>query len=132
YGLGITWDENWEGRGAVITQQLQTLNVNPNVAYRLPMLDLSFAIGVEIYASSVELKRKTILRDDTEVTAHLGGNGTGFGMTASAMYKPSQALSIGLNFRSGATINYTGRANFSGEEGTPFESTFVDQDISTA
>ncbi len=131
YGLGITWDDDWEGRGAVITQQLQTLNVNPNVAYRLPMLDLSFAIGVQIFASSVELKRKTILRDDTEVTAHLGGNGTGFGVTASAMYKASQALSIGLNFRSGSSINYTGRANFSGEEGTPFESTFVDQDIST-
>lgn len=131
YGLGVTWDENWVGRGGVITQQLQTFNLNPNVSYKLPGLDLSFALGAQLYYSTVELKRKIILRDDTEVLAHLGGDGTGFGATAAVMYKPTRDLSLGLNYRSGTTLSYTGQADFQGAEGTAFESSFVDQDITT-
>ena len=131
YGLGITWDDDWDGRGTIITQQLQTFNLNPNVSYKLPGLDLSLAVGAQLYYSSVELKRKIILRDDTEVLAHLGGDGTGLGVTAALMYKPTSDLSVGLNYRSGATLSYTGQGSFTGQEGTPFESSFVDQAIST-
>lgn len=131
YGLGITWDDDWEGRSNIITQQLQTFNFNPNVSYKIPGLDLSLAVGAQVFYSSVELKRKIILRDDTEILAHLGGDGTGFGATAAVMYKPTRDLTFGLNYRSGAKVSYTGKGDFSGQEGTPFESSFVDQDIST-
>lgn len=132
YGLGIEWPSDWEGRNVIVSQSLQTFNLNPNVAFKIPGLDLSIAAGAQIYYSTVELNRNIILRDDTEVATQIGGDGTGFGWNAALMYKPIKPLTIGLNYRSGTTINYTGKAHFSGEEGTPFESSFVDQDVSTS
>lgn len=133
YGLGIAWDSNWVGQYAIVSQDLQTLNINPNVAYKIPGLDLAIAAGVQIYRSSVELNRNIGLSTDGEqkVSAQLGGAGGGVGFTASAMYKPTKQISIGLNYRSGVKLSMDGRAHFEGEEGTPFASTFVDQDIST-
>lgn len=133
YGLGIAWDSNWVGQYAIVSQDLQTLNINPNVAYKIPGLDLAIAAGVQIYRSSVELNRNIGLSTDGEqkVSAQLGGAGGGIGFTASAMYKPTKQISIGLNYRSGVKLSMDGRAHFEGEEGTPFASTFVDQDIST-
>lgn len=131
YGLGVEWDEDWDGRAAIVKQDLQNFNLNPNVSYKLPNLDLSFAVGAQVVYSTVELNRKIILRNDTEVATQIGGDGLGFGATASLMYKPIEDVSIGLNYRSGMNVNYEGSAHFEGEEGTPFESSFVDQDIST-
>ena len=132
YGLGIGWPEDWEGRDTIVSQNLQTYNINPNVAYQIPGVDLAIAIGGQIYLSNVELKQTFILRDDVEVPAQIAGNGMGFGFTGAVMYKPIEELTVGLNFRSGSTINYEGRAHFEGEEGTTFEQTFIDQDVSTA
>ena len=131
YGLGVEWPNDWEGRSVIVSQDLQNFDFNPNVSYKLPNLDLSFAAGAQIVYSTVELNRQIILRNDTEVAAQLGGDGLGFGATAALMYKPIEELSIGLNYRSGVVVDYEGSAHFEGEEGTPFESSFVDQDIST-
>jgi long-chain fatty acid transport protein len=133
YGLGITWDDNWAGQYSIISQDLQTLNINPNVAYKIPGLDLSVAAGAQIYRSSVLLKRNIGLSSDgsEKVRAELGGAGGGYGFTASVMYKPTKNFNIGLNYRSGVKLSMDGRAHFTGEEGTPFEGAFADQDIST-
>lgn len=132
YGLGIAWPEDWEGRFDLVSQNLQTINTNPNVAFRIPDLDLSVALGAQIYYATVTLNQVFGLRDDVEVGAQLGGDGLGLGVTAALMYKPTRDLTIGLNYRSGTTIDFAGSVHFDGEEGTAFESTFVDQDISTS
>ena len=127
YGLGIAWPEGWEGRDAIVSQDLQTYNINPNVAYKIPGLDLSLAAGAQIYRSNVRLVRDIVLRDDVAVTSTIAGSGWGFGATASAMYKPIESLSIGLNYRGAVDIDIDGQARFEGEEDTPFEGSFVDQ-----
>jgi long-chain fatty acid transport protein len=133
YGLGITWDDNWVGQYAIVSQDLQTLNINPNVAYKIPGLDLSIAAGAQIYRSAVVLKRNIGLSTDgsQKVAAELGGAGGGVGFNAAIMYKPTKMINIGLNYRSGVKLSMEGRAHFEGEEGTPFEQTFTDQAIST-
>ncbi len=132
YGLGIAWPDDWEGRDTIVSQTLQTYNINPNVAFKIPNVDLGVSVGGQVYLSTVELNQTFILRDDVEVPAQIGGSGSGFGFTAAVMYKPIENLTVGLNFRSGATIDYEGRAHFEGEEGTVFEQTFIDQDVTTA
>lgn len=132
YGLTIEWPDDWAGRNIIRRQSLTTVDINPNFAYAVRSLGLSFAAGVQVVLASVELERTTILRDDTEVDAHIGGNGTGFGATASVLYQPIDALTLGVNYRSGFKVDFDGRAHFDGEEGTPFEGTFVDQDGGTS
>lgn len=128
YGLGIEWPSDWDGEAFIVKQDLQTYNFNPNVSYKLPNIDLSVGAGAQIYRASVRLIRDVVLRDDKQVSSEIVGNGWGLGGTASVLYKPIKPLSIGLNYRSGTTLDIEGRAHFEGEEGTAFETTFVDQD----
>ena len=135
YGAGIAWDDDWVGRETIRNQTLQAFNVNPNVAYRFDSIGLSLAGGVQIVRGSVDLANTVILRqgeDPREVQARLGGTGWGFGGTAALTYQPAEELTLALNYRSRVTIDFEGNARFEGEEGTPFERTFVDQPIETA
>ena len=131
YGAGIAWPEDWDGEAIIISQDLQTYNINPNVSYKLPGKDLSFGAGAQIIRTNVRLVRDAVLRDDTQVKSTIAGSGWGFGGTASVLYRPIKPLSIGLNYRSAANLNIEGDAHFEGEEGTAFESTFTDQAGST-
>ncbi|MEM1348250.1 MAG: outer membrane protein transport protein, partial [Myxococcota bacterium] len=131
YGLGISWPEDWEGRNQIVSQNLQTINFNPNVSYKIPGLDLSVAVGGQFYTSTVELSQTFVLRDDTDVPADVGLSGTGFGYTAGVFWRPADFIDVGVGFRSGTTIDYSGRVDFQVEEGTanPLEGTFVDQEV---
>lgn len=132
YGLGITWPDDWAGRAIIVSQDLQTYNINPNLSYKLPNTDLALAVGAQIYHANVRLERDAILRDDTSVRSIIAGDGQGYGATAALMYKPTEHISLGLNYRSAVTLDIKGKARFEGEENTPFEQTFTDQDGSTS
>jgi long-chain fatty acid transport protein len=132
YGLGIAWEDDWPGRENIQSQQLQTLDVNPSVSYQISDMGLTVAAGGQIVFSSIELRRKIILRDDTEIQSHLGGTGRGYGGTAGLLFQPNDSLTFGVNYRSAVKVNYEGRAHFENEEGTPFEDQFVDGDVRTS
>ena len=131
WGLAVSWPDDWVGRETIQFQQLRTLNVTPAVSYKIPGIDLSFAGGAQIVASSIELDRRVILREDTEVQTNLGGNGIGFGGLAAVVYRPTEDITIGANYRSSVKVDYEGRAHFEGEEGTPFAGQFVDGNVTT-
>ena len=127
YGLTIEWPDDWAGRDVIRRQSLTTVDINPNFAYEIADTGLSVAAGAQFVLASVELENTTILREDKEVQAHIGGNGVGYGGAAAVMYRPTESLTFGVNYRSAVKVDFDGRAHFEGEEGTPFETTFVDQ-----
>lgn len=133
WGLGIAWPEDWVGRENFRSQNLETFNLTPAFAYRIPGMDLSVAVGAQLMASSLRQERAIVLREDTEVDVILGGRGLGAGGLLAAAWQVSDHISVGLNYRSATKVNYEGRAHFSDDvEGTPFERLMVDQDISTS
>ncbi len=131
YGLTVEYEDDWVGREQIRRQRLQTIDVNPNVAYKFGDTGLSVAVGGQLVFGTVELENTSILRDDKEVNAHIGGTAIAFGATAAVLYKPTENLSFGVNYRSAFKLDFEGVAHFEGEEGTPFENTFVDQDVTT-
>lgn len=131
YGLTVEYPDDWVGREVIRRQRLQNIDVNPNVAYKFGNSGLSLAIGGQLVFGTVELENTVILRDDKEVQSHIGGTAIGFGATAALFYKATEQLSFGLNYRSAFDLSFDGKAHFQGEEGTPFENTFVDQDVTT-
>lgn len=126
YGLGIAWPDDWVGRTNIQSQDLQTININPNVAYKIPGLDLSLAAGAQIINGSVDLKKSTAIGGGEFVDAHIGGSGWGFGGVAAVMYQPLKELTIGVQYRSRVKLDLEGDAHFEGEENTPFYTTFRD------
>lgn len=133
YGLGIAWDEEWIGRENIVSQDLQTANVTPVVAYEIPGANLSVAAGAQIIRGTVEFNQDVALPHDQFVSAQLGGGGWGFGAIGALYYEPTEDLSIGFNYRSRAKVNFDdGRAHFEGEEDTPFYRTFQDNPGTTS
>lgn len=132
YGLGIEWPADWVGRTVIVKQDLQTINLNPNVAYKIPGVDLSVAAGAQVVFGTLEMERSIDIGADDFVEAHLGGSGMGFGGTASVMYRPLEELTIGAQYRSRVKVNVDdGNAHFSGAENTPFFNVFRDNPGST-
>ena len=133
WGLGVEWPDDWHGRETFQSQSLETLNVNPNVAYHFEDADLSVAAGVQLMRAAMEQRRVVTLRDDTEADIHMGGLGHGIGASLSAQYRPTEELTVGASYRSATRMSFTGNIHF-GEEvnETPYERRMIDQGITTS
>jgi long-chain fatty acid transport protein len=132
WGLAVDWPDDWVGREIFLGQSLQTLNINPNFAYRLPGIDLSLAAGVQIMRAAIVQRRAFAPREDADMAVELGGTGTGFGATAGLMFRPTETITLGLNYRIAVNVGFNGRVHFSGVEDTPFEQIMIDQPITTS
>lgn len=131
WGLAIDWPEDWYGRETFVGQELQTVNINPNFAYRLPGLDLSLSVGAQLVFGKVVQKKAIIASSEKEFDVKLGGNGFGIGGAASLMYKPTKDVTLGFAYRSRVKINFDGVIHFNNPAGTAFENILIDQDVST-
>lgn len=132
WGLGVEWPQQWHGRETFVSQSLETINVNPNVAYRFEDADVSVSAGLQLMRSALHQQRVAVLRDDTEATIELGGVGHGIGATLGAQYRHDDNMTVGVSYRSAAKMSFQGRAHFGEEvEETPFERRMVDQEIAT-
>lgn len=132
WGLAVDWPDDWVGRENFLGQSLQTLNINPNLAYKLPGVDLSLAAGVQVMRAALVQRRAFVPREDADMAVELGGTGMGVGATFGAMYRPTNAITLGLNYRSAVSVAFDGNVHFRGVEGTPFEQALIDQPINTS
>jgi long-chain fatty acid transport protein len=127
YGLAVDWPSNWRGREVNEFVEIATVNLNPNLSYKIGDTGLSVAGGASIVYSWVELERDVGLGEDQFVQSQLGGDGWGFGGVAALMYRPTENLTLGAQYRSRFNVEYTdAKVHFEGEENTPFYSTFRD------
>lgn len=132
WGLAIEWPEDWVGRDEFISQDLRTYNINPNVAYRLPGINLAIAGGAQImFAEITQVRGLRLAPGLDDMSTEFSGTGNGFGGTAGLIYQPVEPVSLALNYRSAVKLNFDGDVEFRGVEGTPFEPFFVDQPITT-
>ncbi len=133
WGLGIAWPEDWVGKYEFRSQEMQTFNLNPSVAMEVPAVDgLSVAAGAQLVRSAIRQERAQMLPDGTELDVVLGGTGHGVGATLAAMFKATDEVTLGVNYRSAVRISYDGVIHFSDDvNGTPFQYRMIDQDIET-
>ncbi len=133
YGLGIAWPDDWDGRTNIKSQDLQTANVNPNVSYKIPGVDLSVAAGAQLIFASVDFQQSLALGNGEFVEAHLGGAGFGVGGVFAAMYQPLEELTLGLQYRSRVGLDFSDASvHFDEDEDTSFNRTFRDNPATTS
>jgi long-chain fatty acid transport protein len=119
YGLGSEWAEDWEGRYLAVKSDLQAMYINPTVAYKAND-QFSIGVGVSYIMGNVELSQRiatySSLVPPTAATndgwVNLKGDGTGFCFNAGVLYKATEKVSLGLSYRSLATIEFEGDAEF--------------------
>jgi len=117
FGLGTEFPSNWPGQYNSYKAVIQTVNINPNLAYKVND-KLSFALGLDINYFTLDLKRN-VLTPFGGVGASLQGDSIGVGCNAALHYRPFDWLKLGLSYRSQMTQDVTGDAKFSRPAGMP-------------
>jgi long-chain fatty acid transport protein len=128
FGLTTEYPSDWAGRYLGLDTKLATINVNPNIAYRVNRW-LSIAAGVS--AQHLDADLSLAINSSALVPAGLGGplppNSPGFpdglarltgsdwgwGYNFGALLEPAPGTRIGLTYRSRVRHNVEGNVNFS-------------------
>jgi len=119
FGLGTEYDHNWPGKYNIYTAVVQTLSVNPNVAYKVND-KLSLAAGVSAMWLDLELERK-IPSEAGDINQELTGDDWGYGFNLAAHYKACDWMSLGASYVSQVDQNVDGDVDFTKPVGLPAE-----------
>lgn len=130
YGLTSDYNDTWVGRYHAIKSELTSVNLNPAVAVQLSD-SVSIGTSMQIIYADAELSNAIDFGSigaatlGLEQAAALGmrpqqsdgfvkvdGNDWGVGMGLGGVYKPSDSIKLGVNWRSKVNINLDGDADF--------------------
>ena len=108
FGLGTEFDDDWPGRYNSYNAFLKSLEINPNIAYRITDR-FSVAAGLSIMRIDVKLQQKIPLID---VDSTLKCHSYGWGFNLALRYAPCDWMAVGLSYRSKVKHNLNGHADF--------------------
>lgn len=138
FGLGNSYPHDWPGRGNLVDVQLQTLSLNPNVAFKVTD-QLSLAFGVEIMGASMVMHKDTLPEHPQygamgRAEQRMDGMSVGFGFNAAAHYTYNEHWSAGLTYRSRVKQDVKGDSTWTKRPSSPlfaqaFDKQFVDSDL---
>lgn len=123
YGLGSEWPSGWAGKSLAYKTELRTFYITPAVSYKF---NDQFSVGVAVsyISSSVNFSQQfdipaipvapgVVLPAGKNAMVTLDGKGdAAFAFSAGLLYKATKDLSVGLSYRSGTEIKFTGDATF--------------------
>ena len=111
YGLGSTWDENWVGKYLAIDTEIQTFYFTGAAAYKFSD-KLSLGVTASyVYGNVSILKKQSLAPFNADATIDLSGTAGSYAYSVGLLYKPSEMLNLGLDFRSGSSMDFTGTAD---------------------
>ncbi len=101
FGTGIAWDENWKGRYIVQDINLQTIFIQPTVAYKFND-QISLGAGFVYGTGNIEVNRAVPLMNNNgqDGQANLKGDANGVGFNLGLHIKATNRVWFGLSYRS--------------------------------
>ena len=97
FGSSVKWDEDWNGRYLIQEISLQTIFIQPTLSYRIND-NFGIGAGLSIATGSVDLTRA--LPSPINGQFNMSGNTTALGFNVGIYLKPTEKLSIGVDYRS--------------------------------
>lgn len=101
FGMLTEYDYPWVGMTQALKSDLQTVNVNPSLAWQV---NDRLSLGVGVNWQSIDAELTSYSPSSTSVVA-MKGNDESWGWNVGVMYKLDQASRIGLAYRS--RVDYT-------------------------
>ena len=129
FGLGNSYPSNWPGRTNLKYVSLQTISLNPNLAFKIND-NLSIAAGIEIMGANMLMKKDSYLGsrlgyDQQELT----GRSAALGFNLAAHYIFNEEWAAGLTYRSGVQQKVHGKSRFDRKYAIPGVLNVVDSDL---
>lgn len=139
FGLETDYDDDWIGRYNALDSAMQTININPSIAYEINE-QLTFGGGVSLQYITIELgsaidssaacrsiasaansgdlllsclkAMPTLSNKATDSKVAISGDDVSFSYNLGAMYKPSPNTKVGLSYRAGTKHKLEGKADY--------------------
>ncbi len=111
FGLGTEWRDNWEGRYIATNSELETFNINPNVAWKVSdKFILAGGFDILLGDATFEQKIDPLLLDPAFPDGHskMEADGEGYGYNLGILYKILEGLAFGMSYRSGIELELEG------------------------
>ncbi|HBD07429.1 MAG TPA: transporter, partial [Syntrophobacteraceae bacterium] len=134
FGLGTEFNPYWNGRYNNYDAVIQTLNINPTVAFKITD-KLSAAAGLDFMYFDITYKKK--IADYSQLTLpaymrnsaldtdlNLNGDSWGYGWNVGLHYKAFDWMSLGLAYRSEVKQHIDGTADFTKSVYSTYPATF--------
>jgi long-chain fatty acid transport protein len=129
YGLATNYEAGWVGRYNALRSELRTIDINPNVAYRvLPWLSLGAGVSAQYARSTLSRAIDFSAFAAPDGNFRVDGDSWGFGFNGGIFLQPLERTRIGLSYRSQVHHNLEGDADFT--VAAPFAALFPDSDAS--
>lgn len=114
FGLATKYDDNWYGAAQSIEFDIQTININPSVAWRANEW-LLLGAGVNYQILNAEYRKAAgTAAPFAATTAVLNLDGTAWGWNIGALMKITPATKLGLSYRSTTKYDLDGDVEFTG------------------
>jgi long-chain fatty acid transport protein len=110
-GGQMHWEDDWQGRGRIITVERRILGFYLNAGYELTNW-LRVGGGAIYYYGIQYLKQGVEPFTDPAAYGELSTNGGGFSFQLSTELQPIESLRIGVDFKYEATISMEGDGHF--------------------
>ncbi len=119
FGLSTEYDESWIGRYHALKSAVETVNINPALAFKLNDR-LSLGAGVSAQYIKAELTSAvdsgsflgTPGNQAVDSYVKVEGDDWSYGLNFGLLYKPVDGMRLGLAFRSSIKQNLQGEATF--------------------
>jgi long-chain fatty acid transport protein len=118
FGLQTEYDTPWLGQYQAIKSKLETVNVNPAVAYRVNNW-LSLGAGVNWQHAKAELTNSVYLGAAGDGAAQVEGDSDAWGYNLGALFQVSSDMRIGVAYRSNIKQDLEGNVTFTLPPGFP-------------
>ena len=130
FGLSTDYDEDWPGRYQALTSELQTININPSLAYKVTdTLSLGFGVSAQYIdarlTSAIDFGAVCFSQADPATCTAAGvapqgadgmieveGDDWSYGWNAGLAWTPHPDWLVGLHYRSGIDQRLEGDADF--------------------
>ncbi len=126
FGLGTDWDPSWTGRYTSTYGEVSAVFFNPTATvqvtkwlsvgagfswvYSQATIEKMLDSGLQMYALTKD--PKTIANSVNDSKFALDGEGGGHNWDVGMLLKPSARFQLGLAYRSGTDVDYTGKVKF--------------------
>ena len=125
YGMGTEYNQFWTGSDKGNQSMIMTIDINPNVAYKVSD-KLSIGAGVSLQYAKAELGQTTAGMIDTVVN----GDSWAWGFNLGLMWQPTDTLRLGLAYRSQIAHDASGDIKIGFKENSLAQLNFAQYGIS--
>ena len=112
FGMGTEYGESWAHNATGVSANIMTVDINPNVAWKVNE-KFSIGAGVSLQYAQADLKKQSTI-SGLSAMSEIDADSTAWGWNVGLMWSPLENLRFGLSYRSNVVHDAEGTLTLEG------------------